>query len=420
MADWRATFSRWVAGQLRLLAQCRKRPVWTSGLRLTPPADWRATCNRLVAGRLWILVTIGGAVAVFLITFTIVGALRGGDDAPAPAAATATSVEADPSPPAPSVPGTVAPADPVAVPVVASDSEEESAPEQTQTPAPATGTAPEPPGEEPSEPPRRNVPLPAFDESSLIMGNAGNHGAILVGPGIVESSSPDHKTDWVMLIPSARIKAAIVRVGLTPSRALGAPDNPYVIGWWGNGPAPGQPGNVLLDGHRDFTDKDGNQGLGVCWFLAETQEDDFVLIRDNAQEVHHLYTVTEVVSLPWNSEDGIAYLASSPDPILTLVTCEGSFDENTHNYSNRRILVAALTDSITFEESGFEGDNGIYPGAGGSRITQRPSDAEDDGERAEQEDAAANGGAGDGRAPAEDSADPASGEASGASGEGSE
>ncbi|MCY3887318.1 MAG: class F sortase [Chloroflexi bacterium] len=420
MEDWRATLSRWVAGPLRRLAQCRKRPGWTSGLRPTLPADWRASCNRLVAGRLWILATIGGAVAVFLITFAIVGALRGGNDAPAPADATAASAEADPPPAAPPDSGTVAPTDPVAAPAVASDSEEESAPDQAPAPAQEPGTPPEPPSEEPSETPRRNVPLPAFDESSLTMGNAGNHGAILVGPGIVESSSPGHKTDWVMLIPSARIKAALVRIGLTPSRALGAPDNPYVIGWWENGPAPGQSGNVLLAGHRDFTDKDGNQGLGVCWFLAEMQEGDFALIRDNAQEVHHLYTVTEVVSLPWNSEDGVAYLAPSPDPILTLVTCEGSFDENTHNYSNRRILVAALTDSITFEESGFEGDNGIYPGAAGSRI-QRPSDEEDDGESAEQDDEAANGGEGDGRAGADaGSTDPSSGAAGGASGEGSE
>lgn len=417
MEDWRATLSRWVAGQLRLLARYRERIGETRGLRPDLSAGWRATLNRWAAGRLWILVTVVGAIAVFLITFAIVGALRGGG-ASTPPDATAASVEAGPpSTPSPD-PGTTRPTDPVEAPVVASDDEEESPPDQT--PAPTTGTQPEPTIEEPSAPPRSNVPLPAFDESLLIMGNAGNHGAILIGPGIVDSSSPADKTDWVLLIPSARIKAAVVRVGLTPSRALGAPDNPYVIGWWEDGPAPGQPGNVLLDGHRDFTDKDGNQGLGVCWFLAETQEDDFVIIRDNAQEIHHLYTVTDVVSLPWDAEDGVTYLAPSPDPILTLVTCEGSFDENTHNYSNRRILVAALTDSITFEESGFEGDSGIYPGAGGSLIVQRPSDDEDNEEGSEQEDETANGGEGDGRAGGKGSSDSPPGDAGGASGEGSE
>ena len=418
MADWRATLSSWVARQLQLLARYRERIREPRGLRPDLSAGWRATLNRWAAGRLWILVTAGGAIAVFLITFAIVGALRGDGDASTPPDATAASVEAEPLPTPSPDPGTTQPTEPAEIPVVASVDEEESPPDQT--PAPATETQPEPTTEEPSAPLRSNVPLPAFDESLLIMGNAGNHGAILTGPGIVDSSSPADKTNWVLLIPSARIKAAIVRVGLTPSQALGAPDNPYVIGWWESGPAPGQSGNVLLDGHRDFTDKDGNQGLGVCWFLAETQEDDFVIIRDNAQEVHHLYTVTDVVSLPWDSEDGVTYLAPSPDPILTLVTCEGSFDKDTHNYSNRRILIAALTDSITFEESGFEGDSGIYPGAGGSLIIQRPSDDGDNEESSEQEDETANGGEGDGRAGGEGSTDSPPGDADGVSGEGSE
>ena len=417
MEDLRATIGRWTGEQLRLLARFRKRHGWTGGLRPNPPADWRATLNRWTAGRFWILATIGGAVAVFLITFTIVSALRGGDDTPALADATAVSVEADPSSTSRPDPGTVPAAGPGTVPAVASDSEEETP--SDQPPVAEPGTQLEPPSEEQSETPRRNVPLPAFDESLLIMGNAGDHGAILVGPGIVDSSSPDRKTDWVTLIPSARIKAAIVRVGLTPSQAFGSPDNPYVIGWWDSGPAPGQPGNVLLDGHRDFTDKDGNQGLGVCWFLSETQVGDFVIIRDNAREVHHLYTVTEIVSLPWNSEDGVAYLAQSPDPILTIVTCEGSFDENTHNYSNRRILVAGLTDSITFEESSFEGDDGIYPGAAGSRITQRTNDEEDNEETNSGEKAAPAGADGE-PLTAEGSSDSPPGEADGASGGGTE
>lgn len=328
-------------------------------------ADLRATLQRWVAGRLWMFATAGGAVAVFLITFAVVSALQGGDDEPVIPGLNLGSAIAQP--PAASEPA----------PVV-EDAAEAGA-------APAT-TRPKPEEAESRDPPPRNVSLPAFDESLLILGNAGDHGAILGGPGIVDSSSLDRRTDWVLLIPSARIKAAIARVSLTASRAFGAPDNPYIIGWWEDGPAPGQPGNVLLDGHRDFTDVDDNQGAGVCWFLPDTQKGDFVIIRDNAREIHYLYTVREIASLAWNSEDGVAYLATSEESILTLVTCEGSFDEGSHNYSNRRILVAELTDSVTFEESNFEGDSGIYAGAAGSSTVRREDDAERDGEEDEPED----------------------------------
>jgi len=357
-------------------------------------ADWRATLNRWVAGRVWMLATAGGAVAVFLITFAIVSAMQSSDDS-APifsdlsfdAAASEATDELT--------------TDPIAETeaVVVSDAELSDGQADTPTSEPGQQVAP-------GDPPHRNVALPEFDESLLILGNAGDHGAILGGPGIVESSSSDHKTDWVVLIPSARIKAAIVRVGLTANNAFGAPDNPYVIGWWKDGPAPGQTGNVLLDGHRDFTDHDDNQGAGVCWFIPDTQVADFVIIRDNARAVHHLYQVTEIVSLPWDSQDGVAYLAPSREPTLTLVTCEGSFDEGAHNYSNRRILVAELTDSVMFEESNFDGDDGIYPGAAGA--TTVPREDEEDNEEAngdeQSEEDAGEGGAGDaeGDLPAED------------------
>ena len=84
--------------------------------------------------------------------------------------------------------------------------------------------------------------LPPFDPADLIFGGAGSEGAILAGPGIVASSGQHARTPWELLIPSARLRAAIVAVGLTPTNALGAPDNPNVIGWWVDGPAPGEVG----------------------------------------------------------------------------------------------------------------------------------------------------------------------------------
>lgn len=198
---------------------------------------------------------------------------------------------------------------------------------------------------------RATRPLPEFDESDLVFGGDGVEGAILGGPGIVPSTTVDRYTSWELIIPSARLHATIRRVGLTATGAFGAPDNPQVIGWWEDGPAPGQRGNVLLDGHRDFTDTDRNVGTGVCWLLPNTQVGDFILVRDHEAEVHHLYTVSVVVSIAWDEPEGVEYLWPSEDAILTLITCEGAFDEDDFNYSNRRILVAEFSDTIPFESS---------------------------------------------------------------------
>ncbi|MEE9278129.1 MAG: class F sortase [Dehalococcoidia bacterium] len=193
-------------------------------------------------------------------------------------------------------------------------------------------------------------PLPSFvppiDESRLIYGGDGSEGAILRGQGIVRTSGAERRTNWELIIPSARLRGDIVRVSTAITGAFGAPDNPYVVGWWEQGPAPGQAGNVLLDGHRDFTDISGNVGFGVCILVDNIERGDFLIIRDRVTREHFIYRVREAVSIAWDDADGARYLQPSVAPILTLVTCEGSFDRGAHNYSQRRVVVAELTDTL--------------------------------------------------------------------------
>ncbi len=183
----------------------------------------------------WFAGTGATAAAVFLITFFAVSAATDDDGSP-PTSSIATvtlpgSEEAD-------------------VPAAVADAPEEQAepePVVSQQPAQEPVQEDEPTAAEQPEvvvdPSVARVPLPDFDKSDLIHGGTGSRGAILAGHGIVPSSGATAQTDWVLLIPSARIKASIVRVGLAPGNAFGSPDNPEVIGWWESGPAPGQVGN---------------------------------------------------------------------------------------------------------------------------------------------------------------------------------
>ncbi len=283
----------------------------------------------------WFAGTGATAAAVFLITFFAVSAATD-DDSSAPTSSVAGVT----------LPGGEEPEVPDAAEQV-SDEQSEPEPAVSEQPAqgeaveedPAVAEEPEVVEEDPGPP---LVPLPEFDEADLIHGGTGSRGAILAGIGIVPSSGATAQTDWVLLVPSARIKASIVRVGLAPGNAFGSPDNPEVIGWWESGPAPGQVGNVLLDGHRDFSDLNDNLGTGVCWSLPNTVVGDAILVRDDAASVYYVYEVIETVAVAWNDTDAVSYLQSTDDARLTLVTCEGSFDKDAHNYSNRRIVVAVM------------------------------------------------------------------------------
>lgn len=182
-----------------------------------------------------------------------------------------------------------------------------------------------------------------LDEEALKHGTDGSEGGILpIDNGVVVSSRPEDQTRWELIVPSASLKSAIVRVGRTPSGAMGAPDNPYVIGWLDSSAAPGESGNTLLAGHRDFQDLSGNIGTGVCWELVSTEPGDHVLVRDNEQGIYYVYTVTETATVDPRDQDSARYLWNRDEPVITLITCTGSFNADTNQYSHRLVVVAEL------------------------------------------------------------------------------
>lgn len=207
--------------------------------------------------------------------------------------------------------------------------------------------ADEPEVDEPAEaealPPLDDVLVEEIDESTFRYGIEKERGAILpIDNGIVPSSGPDYSTSWELLLPTARIRADIVQVGRTPRGAIGAPDNPFVIGWYNVGAEPGEPGNAILAGHRDYEDIDGNVGTGVCWELNRVKVGDQMIIRDAEQKIAWVYEVTEAATVDPNDSSAARYLAATDESVITLITCTGAFNPKTHTYSHRLVIVGVL------------------------------------------------------------------------------
>ena len=230
---------------------------------------------------------------------------------------------------------------------------EQQRPQAAQTPEDAAETdevgpeADDPQVDEPVEeealPALDDVLVEELDESSFRYGIEKERGAILpIDNGIVPSSGPDYSTSWELLLPTARIRADIVQVGRTARGAIGAPDNPFVIGWFNVGAEPGEPGNAILAGHRDYEDIDGNVGTGVCWELNRVKVGDQMVIRDAEQNIAWVYEVTEAVTLDPYDPDSARYLASTDESVVTLITCTGAFNPQTHTYSHRLVIVGVL------------------------------------------------------------------------------
>ncbi len=186
--------------------------------------------------------------------------------------------------------------------------------------------------------------LAEIDPAALTHGGDGSAGVILAGPGIVPSVG--NRTPYEILIPRAKVRASVVGLGLAPNGALGAPDNPDVVGWWADGVRPGQAGNLLLDGHVDYTDIYGQVGPGVAWLVREIVAGDVIVIQDSETDAAYIYRVTESLALAADDPSAVRFLRPTEAGTLTFVTCEGSFDRDSLSYADRRIVRAALESTV--------------------------------------------------------------------------
>lgn len=147
--------------------------------------------------------------------------------------------------------------------------------------------------------------------------------------------------DWRIAIPAIGIDATIVSVGLDPDGAMGSPDGPHDVGWYKYGPVPGEKGNVLLDGHVDWTNRQTGVAFGaVFWDLKTLKPGTKVTITDGEQEF--VYQVTEYRRYRWDDPEGVSVLQPTQDPRITMITCGGQFDRASRNYSMREVVIAEL------------------------------------------------------------------------------
>lgn len=137
------------------------------------------------------------------------------------------------------------------------------------------------------------------------------------------------------------IEAPVTPVGLDPDGAMAAPTGPWEVGWYYPGAKAGGPGNLLLDGHVDWTDRQTGVPFGaVFWRLRELGPGDEVYVT--AGDRRFTYTVEKVVRVAWDDPAGVQYLQPTAVPSATIVTCGGQFDQASRNYSHRVIVVARL------------------------------------------------------------------------------
>jgi sortase (surface protein transpeptidase) len=140
-------------------------------------------------------------------------------------------------------------------------------------------------------------------------------------------------------IPKLGTNARVKPLGITSNGALQTPNNIYDTGWYDASARPGDPGSVgaiLIDGHVR-----GPTLSGVFNEIKQLRPGDTMQIVRGDNQVFN-YKVVKVQNYDASSIDMGELLASVQpgEPGLNLITCGGSFNRSSWEYTQRTVVFA--------------------------------------------------------------------------------
>jgi hypothetical protein len=138
-------------------------------------------------------------------------------------------------------------------------------------------------------------------------------------------------------IPAIFIEAPVTGLGLDKKGQLGAPpmSKPKEVGWFQNGPSPGEAGTSLIVGHRDT-----KTGPAIFLNLNALHRGDAVKVT-RADRITAIFSVDEVERYAKDKFPNNKVYGTTGRPELRLMTCGGRFDKQ-HGYSANVVVFAHL------------------------------------------------------------------------------
>lgn len=136
-------------------------------------------------------------------------------------------------------------------------------------------------------------------------------------------------------ISSIGVDAPVIELGIMPDGSMDAPRTPEAVGWYNFSPTPGNPGNTVFSGHRDW-----RTGVtAVFWRLGDLVPGEPVSVElADGRRVDYA-VVLSVVMAP-DAMDVLDVVGPTSEETITLITCEGSFDPEARDYDKRRVVWA--------------------------------------------------------------------------------
>jgi len=138
-------------------------------------------------------------------------------------------------------------------------------------------------------------------------------------------------------IPKINVYAHVESVAMDSQGRMGVPTNPDDTAWYSPGFRPGIKGSAVIDGHLDKV----TGAPAVFWNLRQLAPGDKITVsEDNGNS--YTFAVDHVVAYPYNQFPLTEVFGDADVPMLNLITCNGIWDKNSKNYSNRLVVYSKL------------------------------------------------------------------------------
>ncbi len=177
------------------------------------------------------------------------------------------------------------------------------------------------------------TPTPARTPSAMLP--PPSNAAAVEGPVAGRGAPPVQ-----LMVPDLGIDQRLIGLRVTADRRLQVPESYAEIGWWSDGPTPGDAGAALLVGHVDST-----EGPAVFYDLSTLELGAVIDVR-RADGRTVRFAVTDRKSFPKDDFPDELVYRTEGEPSLHLVTCGGSFDRASGHYRDNIVVFADLIDEV--------------------------------------------------------------------------
>ena len=180
--------------------------------------------------------------------------------------------------------------------------------------------------------------------ASLSGGSLGPVSLRVLGPPPVpllaaDKPVPTSSPPVAVMIPAIGVSSTLEGLRLNADGSLQTPRDPSHVGWYADGPAPGDDGAAVFVGHLD-----SKTGPAVFWRLAGLQRGDRIMVR-RADGKSLTFVVDHSAAYP-RTDLPIAAVYGAGGPELHLITCNGTWNPRVGRYDHSLLVVASLARDV--------------------------------------------------------------------------